>query len=108
MQLATGYMNVALPSNLARLAVHVRFFQRQGLTPATAVAGGAIDSCASTVIQAVLLALLLLFSEASLTFELSLPSGDTQRLLWLLGALAAAAALALVAVPRLRAAIVEQ
>src|SRR5262249_33525165 len=36
MQLATGYMNVALPSNLARMAVNVRFFQRQGLTPPTA------------------------------------------------------------------------
>ena len=55
MQLATGYMNVALPSNLARMAVNIRFFQRQGLSPPTAVAAGAIDSFASTVLQAVLL-----------------------------------------------------
>jgi hypothetical protein len=52
MQLATGYMNVALPSNIARMAVNIRFFQRQGLSAPTAVAAGAIDSFASTVIQA--------------------------------------------------------
>ena len=52
MQLATGYMNVALPSNLARMAVNVRFFQRQGLTAPTAVASGVIDSFASTIVQA--------------------------------------------------------
>ena len=34
MQLAMSYMNVALPSNLARMAVNIRFFQRQGLPPA--------------------------------------------------------------------------
>ena len=31
MQLATGYMNLALPSSLARMAVNIRFFQRQGI-----------------------------------------------------------------------------
>ena len=34
MQLATSYMNLALPSSAARLAVNIRFFQRQGLTAA--------------------------------------------------------------------------
>ena len=29
MQLATGYMNLALPSSLARMAINIRFFQRQ-------------------------------------------------------------------------------
>ena len=33
MQLATGYMNLALPSSLARMAVNIRFFQRQGIPP---------------------------------------------------------------------------
>ncbi len=79
MQLATGYMNVALPSNLARMAVNIRFFQRQGLSPPTAVAAGAIDSFASTLIQAVLLAVLLVFSESSLAIELPFPSGVSER-----------------------------
>jgi glycosyltransferase 2 family protein len=107
MQLATGYMNVALPSNLARMAVNVRFFQRQGLTPATAVASGAIDSFASTVVQAVLLGLLLLFSESSLTLEASFPSGGIRALLWILGALVIAAVIVVVVVRRVRNAIVD-
>ena len=70
MQLATGYMNLALPSSLARMAINIRFFQRQGIPPTAAVTAGAIDSFASTVIQAVLLVLLLLFSSASLDLDL--------------------------------------
>ena len=58
MQLATGYMNLALPSNFARMAINIRFFQRQGVPPTTAVTAGAIDSFVSTVVQAVLLGLL--------------------------------------------------
>ena len=76
MQLATGYMNLALPSNLARMAVNIRFFQRQGVPPGTAVAAGAIDSFASTAIQAALLVLLLVFSGASLSLGLKTPSGE--------------------------------
>ena len=33
LQLATSYMNLALPSSIARMAVTVRFFQRQGWHP---------------------------------------------------------------------------
>ena len=74
MQLASGYMNLALPSGVARLAVTIRFFQRQGITAAAAVTSGAIDSLASTVVQAVILALLLVFSESTLSFSVSAPS----------------------------------
>jgi uncharacterized protein (TIRG00374 family) len=108
MQLATGYMNVALPSNLARMAVNIRFFQRQGLSPPTAVAAGAIDSFASTVIQAVLLAILLLFSESSLAIELPFPSGGERTLLWIVVGLVLLSALVLVVVRRIRQAIVGQ
>ena len=80
MQLAMSYMNVALPSNLARMAVNIRFFQRQGLSAPTAVASGAIDSFASTVVQALLLALLLIFSESSLALDLPFPSGGVRTL----------------------------
>jgi len=48
MQLASGYMNLALPSSAARLAVSIRFFQRQGITAAAAVTSGAIDSFGAT------------------------------------------------------------
>lgn len=108
LQLATSYMNVALPSNIARLAVNIRFFQRQGLSPTTAVASGAIDSFVSTVIQAVLLVLLLVFSGSSVQLELPLPSGDPRRLAWILGSTVLAAIAILVTVPRLRNALTER
>jgi uncharacterized membrane protein YbhN (UPF0104 family) len=77
MQLATGYLNLALPSVAARLALSIRFFQRQGITPAAALTGGAIDSLASTVVQAILLTLLLIFSGSTLSLDLDTPSGRT-------------------------------
>ncbi len=108
MQLATGYMNVALPANLARLAVNIRFFQRQGLSSTVAVASGAIDSFVSTVIQAVLLVLLLVFSSATVELDIGLPSGDPRRILWILAAIVVGAVAVLVTIPRLRNAIRER
>lgn len=105
MQLATGYMNVALPSNLARMAINIRFFQRHGVPPAAAVTSGAIDSFASTIIQALLLVVLLLFSESSLDFDLDLPSGPSVMALVVLVSLALLGVAALVAVRRIRHAI---
>jgi hypothetical protein len=70
-----GYMNLALPSNLARIAVNIRFFQRQGLSAATSVAAGTHDSCACTIMQPILLGVLLIFSESSLAFDLPFRSG---------------------------------
>jgi glycosyltransferase 2 family protein len=108
MQLATGYMNVALPSNLARMAVNIRFFQRQGLSAPTAVASGVIDSFASTVLQALLLGALLLFSESSLAVDVPAPSGSFNWLFWVVAAALLICVSAVVVVRRLRAAIVER
>jgi uncharacterized membrane protein YbhN (UPF0104 family) len=108
MQLATGYMNVALPSNFARMAVNIRFFQRQGLSAPTAVASGVIDSFASTVVQAVLLGALLLFSESSLAVDLPLPSGSFRTLLWILLAALVACIATVFVVRRLREAIIDR
>ena len=101
-------MNVALPSNLARMAVNIRFFQRQGLSPPVAVASGAIDSFIGTVVQAALLGLLLLLTESSVELELPLPSGGARTLLWLLVALVIATALVLTLVRRIRQGITER
>jgi uncharacterized membrane protein YbhN (UPF0104 family) len=108
MELAAGYMNVALPSYVARMAVTIRFFQRQGVSPPTAVSASAIDSVTGTLVQGALLALLLLFTESSLDLELPLPSGGTRVLLWLLVAAAVATALVLVLVGPVRRAVAER
>jgi uncharacterized protein (TIRG00374 family) len=108
MQLATGYMNLALPSSLARMAVNIRFFQRQGIQPATAVTAGTIDSFVSMVAQALLLVLLLLFSSATLDFDLGSPSGPPTRALVAVVALGLLAVGALLAVRRIRRALRER
>jgi uncharacterized protein (TIRG00374 family) len=106
LQLATGYMNVALPSGFARMAVNVRFFQLQGLSAPTAVASGVIDSLASTVVGGVLLAVLLLFSESSLPLEFPAPSGGFLVILLTLVAAFVACIAVAAAVRRIREAIV--
>jgi uncharacterized membrane protein YbhN (UPF0104 family) len=108
MQLATGYMNLALPSTFARMAINIRFFQRQGVPPATAVTSGAIDSLVSTVAQAMLLVLLLLFSSATLDFDLGSPSGPPTRALVAVVVLAALLLGVALAVRRVRAGIRER
>jgi len=108
MQLATGYLNLALPSGFARMAINIRFFQRHGVPPATAVTAGAIDSFASTVMQAIILVALLLFSESSLDFGLETPSGPPVTALLVVAPIAVGVVGALAFVRRLRGAIVER
>jgi uncharacterized membrane protein YbhN (UPF0104 family) len=90
------------------VGVDIRFFQCQGLPPASAVTAGVIDSVASTVVQATLLGLLLIFSEASLSLHFDTPSGDSLRLLWILVGLVVVVALVVVLVRRIRRAIAER
>ncbi|HEY6889724.1 MAG TPA: lysylphosphatidylglycerol synthase transmembrane domain-containing protein, partial [Solirubrobacter sp.] len=89
LHLASGYMNIALPSSFARMAVSVRFFQRQGLSVTVSVASGVIDMIATAAVQGVVLVALLVFSEATLSLDLDLPTGDTRTVLWILVALVA-------------------
>jgi glycosyltransferase 2 family protein len=89
LQLAMSYMNLALPSSIARLAVSVRFFQRVGVAPAIAVTSGAIDSFTNTIVQVVLLVLLLIFSSSTINLDLGEPSSpDVSHLLFVLLGLA--------------------
>jgi len=83
MQLATGFMNLALPSAVARMAVDIRFFQRLGIPPAAAVTASVIDSFVGNVIQIIMLLTLVLFSQtASLDLDANLQtSGPDGRLI---------------------------
>jgi uncharacterized membrane protein YbhN (UPF0104 family) len=108
LQLATSYLNLALPSTVARAAVTVRFFQRQGLPVATAISGGAIDSIVGTAIQLVLVLTLALFSSQDLAFDLQAPSSGALRLLGIALGLLVATLLMLVAVRRIRRAVTSR
>ena len=102
MQLATSYMNLALPSNFARMAVNIRFFQRLGVPPASAVTSGAIDSFAGTILQAILLVLLLIFSQSDLSVDFNIPTEGAKKLLFILIGLAVMNILVFTLVGRLR------
>jgi uncharacterized membrane protein YbhN (UPF0104 family)/tRNA A-37 threonylcarbamoyl transferase component Bud32 len=69
LQLAVSYVNLAVPSMAGRMAVNIRFFQRHGVGPGQAVAVGALDGASGFVVQASLLAVLLLASPVSLDLQ---------------------------------------
>ena len=104
LQFAICYINLAIPSTAARVAVNIRFFQRFGVDPMTAVSAGAIDGVSGFVVQVFLFVTLMLFSDVS--FDLSLNTEDLSGLLTLcliaLGVLVVAVIVVLL-VPALRA-----
>ena len=106
LQLATSYMNLALPSSIARMAVSIRFFQRRGVSPAIAVTSGAIDSFTNTIVQALLLILLLTFSSATMNLDLDAPdSAGIKRLIAILIGVAVVLIIATLVLPRGRRAL---
>jgi uncharacterized membrane protein YbhN (UPF0104 family) len=109
LQLAISYINLAIPSTAARVAMNVRFFQRQGVPAGSAVAVGGVDSVAGFVVQVSLVASILLFTGVSLDVELEpITRGGSGRLLVALVIMALAAAATLLVVGRWRRAVVHK
>jgi len=108
LQLASSYLNLALPSSLARMAVSIRFFQRQGQPPAAAVTAGAIGSVTGTAVQALLVSTIVLFSSHDLPLDLTTPSGGSLRLLSILAGLLVLTVLAVAAIGRVRRRLVHR
>jgi glycosyltransferase 2 family protein len=102
LQLAISYVNLAIPTAAARIAVNIRFFQRQGVPPTTAVATGALDGVSGFIVQAALLGSLLLFSGLSLDVDVSGPASAAARIAWMLVAALVVGAVVVLVVPRLR------
>jgi uncharacterized membrane protein YbhN (UPF0104 family)/tRNA A-37 threonylcarbamoyl transferase component Bud32 len=102
LQLAISYVNLAIPTAAARIAVNVRFFQRQGLTATTAMATGALDGVSGFIVQAMLLGSLLLFSGLSLDVDVAGPASAAIRIAWMLAIVLAVAILVILLIPRLR------
>jgi hypothetical protein len=50
LQFAISYVNLAIPSSAARVALNIRFFQRFGVDPTTAASAGVIDKSRRSVI----------------------------------------------------------
>jgi uncharacterized membrane protein YbhN (UPF0104 family) len=107
MQLAMSYLTVAIPSYAARVAVSVRFFQRQGIPAGAALAAGFIDVMTTFFIEVIGIACLVLFTGASLDIDLSNAGNTATRLLWIALALVVVVVLAVVAVRKLRVLVVD-
>jgi uncharacterized membrane protein YbhN (UPF0104 family) len=106
LQFATSFVNLAVPSTAARVAVSIRFFQRSGATPGGAVSAGALDSVAGFVAQISLLGGFLLLGAGTLGSG-GFPDGelngpDIVRLLVFLAAAVGAVALLVTIIPKLR------
>ena len=71
LQFAMTFVGLAMPSTAGRVAVNVRFFQRNGVEPTTAVAMGALDSFTGFLCQMFLMGSILLLGLGSLNFNLT-------------------------------------
>ncbi len=102
LQLAISYVNLAIPTAAARIAVNIRFFQRQGVPPGAAVATGALDGVSGFIVQAILLVSLLLFSPMSLDLDFEDPTSGALRLVAILLVGVAVAVGVVAVIPKLR------
>jgi uncharacterized protein (TIRG00374 family) len=89
--------------DVAVFAVRVRFFQRQGYDPATALSSGAIESTASWVVKGLLFLAAIGFAAG--TFHAPTSSSDHQTVIWIVIGVALAAGIAatlITVIPRFR------
>ncbi len=70
LQFAICYVNLAIPSTAARVAINIRFFERFGVPPTVAVSAGAIDGVSGFIVQIALFLLLFFWSDLDFGFEL--------------------------------------
>jgi uncharacterized protein (TIRG00374 family) len=70
LQFSISFINLVLPSTAARVAVNIRFFQRQGIPPASAVSIGIIDSLGGFCVQLLILASVLLFGFGDVNLDM--------------------------------------
>lgn len=127
LQYAIGFIALVLPATAARLALEVRFFQRFGIPAATALTFGVLDSVSGFTVQVLLVLLIVVAGLPGFTSQVATASeeasgtaeGASPSLVVVLVVLVLAAAVVtvlvprlrhglLAAVPRVRAAVVEQ
>lgn len=110
LQFAITFVNLAMPSTAARVAVNIRFFQRSGLDKTSAITVGALDSVSGFVAQVSLVLTMLLLGLGSLSFS---PDPDawraeaTGRWLIILATMLAVSAVAVLTIAKLRTAVLS-
>ena len=116
LQYAVQFIQLAVPSSAARVALEVRFFQRNGVDTGGALSIGLIDSLSGFVIQIALILIITLSGLASLDLSSSSSNSGSSsgsssssgpNLLILAAVLLVLGAIIALAIPRYRAAIKE-
>lgn len=106
LQLALPFFNLFAPYTVARMAVNIRFFRRQGVSAAAAVSIGAIDTLGGTAAQILILVVALLLASESIDLEFERTNGPLLHLLLVVIALVLVGALVSAIVPALRRRVV--
>ena len=101
LEMSISFINLAVPSTAARVALEVRYFQKQGVATAQALTFGALSSVSLFITQLAILIVTVGFGLTSLDFSLDTGSmaGTAEKLL-ALSAIAVVAGLLVVAVVR--------
>jgi uncharacterized membrane protein YbhN (UPF0104 family) len=88
LEFAITFVNLAVPSTAARVAVNIRFFQRNGLDRTTAIGVGGLDSVAGFVSQISLFLVIVALGLGSLNLDISAsaPNLNGQLILIAVGA----------------------
>jgi len=104
LQWAIAFIALAVPSSAARIALEIRFFGRLGMSSASAVAVGAIDSVSGFLVEVTLIVLILLSGLSSLHLQRADGQTFTFTGKWLvIGGVALAVLVTIViAIPKLR------
>jgi uncharacterized membrane protein YbhN (UPF0104 family)/tRNA A-37 threonylcarbamoyl transferase component Bud32 len=103
LQSAIKFINLTVPSSAGRIGISIRFLQRMGAPTSQAVAAGAVDDVAETLVQIALVLVTLPFVKIAINrndLKVSVPSG---RLIIVALIVLALIVVALLSIPRLRA-----
>jgi glycosyltransferase 2 family protein len=103
LQFAICYVNLAIPSTAARVAINIRFLERFGADPTTAVSAGGIDGIAGFVVQLFLFLTLFFWSDLDFGLEVNTSDLDGLATIALIAlAVIVLAVIVVLAVPKLR------
>ena len=103
LEFAITFVNLAVPSTAARVAVNIRFFQRNGLDRTTAIGVGGLDSVAGFVAQISLFVVIVGLGLGSLNLDISASAPNLNGQLILIALVALAIGIGVVAfVPKFR------
>ncbi len=111
LQFAVTFINLVFPSTVARMALNVRFFQRQGIPPASAVSIGLIENLAGFVVEIFIIVAVVVFGFNEIDVDLQASShrdGNLLLVIALIVLVVIVAALVALAVPRLRNQVLDR